>query len=161
MQMPQELYNAAHRLAGELAWPAAEAQKVVSWLERHGCEIVGVELWRERGGQPQWVASSDLSPASDHSAMQLIENCQNEPGALFNLTWVEPAKSNFDNYTRVRLLTDRFREDGASLFDVGDIIEVYPGGKYEVEFSDSMSVTYAQIVANASELRLDEPENQH
>ena len=132
---------------------------MVNWLGEQGCEVVGVELWREKDGQPQWVASSDLSPESDHSAMQFIENCQNEPGALFNLTWFEPAKSNFDNYARVRLLTDRFQEDGASLFDVGYIIEVYPGGKYEVEFSEANGTTTAQIIANASELRLDEPES--
>ncbi len=89
-EIPEEMLRAAHRLAGELAWPAAEAQKVVSWLNQRECEIVGVELWREKDGQPQWVASSDFSPASDQSAMQFIKNCQSEPGALFNLTWVEP-----------------------------------------------------------------------
>lgn len=161
MQLPQKLYNAAHRLAGELAWPAAEARQVVNWLNRQRREIVGAELWREKDGQPQWVASSDFSPASDQSAMQFIKNCQNEPGALFNLTWLEPDKGKFDNYTRVRLLTDRFRVEGANLFDIGYIIEVYPGGKYEVEFSDSMGISYAQIVANAGELRLDEPESHH
>ncbi len=152
-EMPEELLRAAHRLAGELAWPAVEAQKVVSWLERQGCEIVGMELWRERDGQPQWVASSDFSPASDQSATQFIENYQNEPGALFNLTWLEPAKSNFENYTRVRLLTDRFREDGASRFDVGYIIEVYPGGKYEVEFSGAGGVTTAQITVREQDIQ--------
>jgi len=89
-EMPGELLRAAHRLAGELAWPVAEARQVISWLDRQGCEVVGMELWREKDGQPQWIASSDFSPASDLSAMQFIERYQNEPGALFNLAWGEP-----------------------------------------------------------------------
>lgn len=59
-----------------------------------------------------------------------------------------------DNYSRVRLMTDRFQSQGALCFDVGYIIEVYPDRKYEVEFSDSKGVTTAQIVASEEELQL-------
>lgn len=157
IEMPEELLRAAQRLANELAWPAAEAQQVVSWLGKQGCEIVGVELWREKDGQPQWIASSDFSPASDQSATQFIENCQNEPGALFNLAWLEPVKSKFDKYTRVRLETDRYQAKGVSRGDLGYVIEVFPGGNYEIEFSRPDGTTFAQITAKETDIQRDEP----
>ena len=61
------------------------------------------------------------------------------------------------NYTRVRLLTDRFRPVGASAGDIGYVIEVYPGPEYEVEISGKGGVTVAQLVAAEKELAA-EPE---
>ena len=61
------------------------------------------------------------------------------------------------NYSRVRLLTDKYQPEGASCFDVGYIIEVYPDNKYEVEFSDSNGITTAQVVAEGNELQLAPP----
>ncbi len=58
-----------------------------------------------------------------------------------------------DNYTRVRLMTDKYKPQGASWFDVGYIIEVYSENKYEVEFSNPSGITTAQIVASESELQ--------
>ncbi len=156
-EMPGELLRAAHRLAGELAWPGTEARQVVSWLGKEGCEVVGVELWREKDGQPQWIASGNFSPASDRSAAQFIENYQNEFGALFNLTWVEPNKGKSDRYTRVRLETDKYQAEGASRGDLGYIIEVFPGGNYEVEFSRPDGTTFAQITAKETDIQRDEP----
>lgn len=62
-----------------------------------------------------------------------------------------------ENYSRVRLLTGSHHSEGAQCFDVGYIIEVYPGDKYEVEFSDLDGTTTAQIVAEGKELQLAPP----
>lgn len=61
------------------------------------------------------------------------------------------------NYSRVRLLTDRFSPDGLKYGDVGYIIETYDNDAYEVEFSDDKGITIAQIVAHDSELEVCEP----
>lgn len=62
-----------------------------------------------------------------------------------------------DNYSRVRLLTDKYESEGARHSDIGYIIEVYPEKKYEVEFSDHDGISFAQIVAQEDEIQLDEP----
>jgi len=62
-----------------------------------------------------------------------------------------------DNYSRVRLLTDKYRKEGAATGAVGYVIEVYDNGDCEVEFSDRDGITFAQIVARADELAVDEP----
>ena len=62
-----------------------------------------------------------------------------------------------ENYSRVRLLTDKYQFEGASCFEVGYIIEVYPDNRYEVEFSASDGITTAQIVADGKELQLAPP----
>ena len=55
-------------------------------------------------------------------------------------------------YSRVRLVTDRFAKEGATRGMVGYVIEVYPDGNYEVEFSDKDGTTVAQIVAGDEDL---------
>ena len=60
------------------------------------------------------------------------------------------------NYSRVRLVTDKYQSSGAMLFDVGYIIEVYADGDYEVEFSSSDGITTAQLVAREEDLQLAE-----
>jgi hypothetical protein len=62
-----------------------------------------------------------------------------------------------ENYIRVRLKTNKYQLEGASAGDLGYIIEVYPDGGYEVEFSDENGTTFAQIVAREDELQPDEP----
>jgi hypothetical protein len=57
-----------------------------------------------------------------------------------------------ENYSRVRLQTDNYQSEGAFCFDVGYIIEVYPGNKYEVEFSKLNGITTAQIAASEEKL---------
>jgi hypothetical protein len=57
------------------------------------------------------------------------------------------------NYSPVRLLTDRFRDKGLETGAIGYVIEVYPNGDYEVEFSEPASgITIAQVVAKEGEL---------
>ncbi len=62
-----------------------------------------------------------------------------------------------ENYTRVRLQTDKYQAEGVSKGTLGYIIEVYPPDAYEVEFSDQDGTTFAQIVAQGNELQSDEP----
>lgn len=62
-----------------------------------------------------------------------------------------------EQYSRIRLLTDKYKEEGVSLGDFGYIIEVYGDGNYEVEFSDSKTgITIAQIVASNEDMELAE-----
>ncbi len=63
-----------------------------------------------------------------------------------------------ENYSRVMLLTDRFRDEGIGIGSVGYIIEVYGDGNYEVEFSDSSGITIALVVAREDEIELHELE---
>lgn len=49
------------------------------------------------------------------------------------------------NYTRIRLLTDRYKNEGVGFGDIGYIIEVYDN-EYEVEFSNDQGITIAQVV---------------
>ena len=62
-----------------------------------------------------------------------------------------------ENYTRVRLITDKYLPQSATRGDLGYIIETYPDGAYEVEFSDANGITFAQIAAQENELQEDEP----
>ena len=60
------------------------------------------------------------------------------------------------NSSRVRLLTDKYCEEGLGQGALGYIIEVYAEA-YEVEFSDDQGVTIAIIVAYPEDIDLDEP----
>jgi hypothetical protein len=62
-------------------------------------------------------------------------------------------------YSRVKLLTDKFKDEGVVKGNIGYIIEIYDDGNYEVEFSDSgTGVTIAQIVVSPDEIELAELE---
>lgn len=60
------------------------------------------------------------------------------------------------NYSRVRLLTNRYSEYGVSQGASGYIIEVYDDGDYEVEFSGAGGVTIAQFAVRPDEVAVDE-----
>jgi hypothetical protein len=60
------------------------------------------------------------------------------------------------NYTRVRLISDRYEAEGASRGAIGYIIEMYDDGAYELEFSDANGITFAQIVARREDVEVDE-----
>ncbi len=55
-------------------------------------------------------------------------------------------------YSRVRVRTERFSNEGVRKGDLGFIIEAYPDGAYEVEFCDPQGITVAQIVATDDDL---------
>lgn len=58
-------------------------------------------------------------------------------------------------YSRVKLLTNNYINEGAKINDIGFIIEVYNTGDCEVEFSDSKTgISYAQIVTRPEELEM-------
>lgn len=63
-----------------------------------------------------------------------------------------------NKYSRVRLLTDRFTDEGLCLGAIGYIIEVLDDDNYEVEFSDEQGITIATVVAHADELDTCEPD---
>lgn len=171
LPLPKELQEKAHILAGEPAWPPHEALQAVSWLGTHGYQVAGIELWQEKNAKPLWIGSSDYSPLSGemttpgsvaecaYQAALFIAKYQDHPDALFNLTWdptpvQEINDIGFERSSRVRLLNDNYQSEGAHCFDTGYIIEVYPDGKYEVEFSDTDGTTRAQIVASEDELQV-------
>lgn len=60
-------------------------------------------------------------------------------------------------YSQVVLVTDAFREQGASRGDVGYVIEAYENGEYEIEFSASDGTTTALITAQTDDVCLAEP----
>lgn len=60
------------------------------------------------------------------------------------------------NYTRVRLLSDKYQAEGVHSGQIGYIIEVYDPEVYEVEFSDHEGITIAQIVIPREELEIAE-----
>lgn len=55
-------------------------------------------------------------------------------------------------YSRVKLVTDRFRDAGATEGMLGYVILLHPDGRYEVEFSDTEGTTIAEIVADNKDL---------
>jgi len=63
-------------------------------------------------------------------------------------------------YQRVKLLTDRFvSTDNVYAGSIGYVIDIYPDGNCEVEFSDANGITFAQIVTSPSELEIEKHEN--
>ena len=56
------------------------------------------------------------------------------------------------NYSRIKLISDAYVSLNARRGAVGYVIEIYPDGHYEVEFSDTDGATTAQIVAREDEL---------
>lgn len=63
----------------------------------------------------------------------------------------------FENYSTIRLLSDKYISEGAKCGDIGVIIEVYNNGYYEIAFSDDSGIDYAQIVAEENEIELVKP----
>ena len=59
-------------------------------------------------------------------------------------------------YQRVRLLTDKYLEEGIRKGDIGIILEDYDGDNFEVEFSDQDGVTIALFAFPKEELELAE-----
>jgi hypothetical protein len=59
-----------------------------------------------------------------------------------------------DNYSRIRLLTNRYREYGVPAGAIGYILEVYGHEAYEVEFSDKNGITIAQFAVPQQDIEL-------
>jgi hypothetical protein len=94
-----ELLARAVVLAGESAWFARDARRVVSWLANNQCAVVGMELWQDDNGSPLWIASSDYNyePYPSWSqyvvrcaeaATEFIERFDEGTSGLFNITWI-------------------------------------------------------------------------
>lgn len=52
-----------------------------------------------------------------------------------------------ENYTRIKLLTDRYQDHGVPKGSIGYIIEIYDTGDYELEFSREDGTTLALFAA--------------
>jgi hypothetical protein len=57
-------------------------------------------------------------------------------------------------YSRVRLTTNKYEKEGGRVGMLGYIIETYPDGRYEVEFSDANGVSIAQLVVTEDDVAL-------
>jgi hypothetical protein len=68
-------------------------------------------------------------------------------------------KMPINNYSRVRLLTSRYDQQGVSAGAIGYIIEVYDQEAYEVEFSDENGITIAQLAVPQREVELADEED--
>jgi len=65
--------------------------------------------------------------------------------------------TGIEQYDRVRVITDRFLDEGAAPGTRGYVLEVYPDGNFEIEVSDQgTGETIAQFVAVPGEVELDE-----
>jgi len=64
-------------------------------------------------------------------------------------------------YDRVRIVTDRFRDEGVPSGAIGYIIEAWEEGVLEVEVSREDGTTIAQFVAKGHELELAEDEEHY
>ena len=58
------------------------------------------------------------------------------------------------NYSRVRILTDRFATEGAPRGSIGFVIEIWEEGVYEVEVPDVTGASIAEFVATDADLEL-------
>ena len=59
-------------------------------------------------------------------------------------------------YQKVRLLTDKYINEGLRKGDIGVVLEDYDGENFEVEFSDNEGNTIALFAFPKSELELTE-----
>ena len=57
-------------------------------------------------------------------------------------------------FQKVRLLTDKYIDDGIKTGDVGVILEDYDGENFEVEFSDNDGITIALFTIPGKELEV-------
>ena len=63
-------------------------------------------------------------------------------------------------YQKVKLLTDKYLEEGIKKGDIGVILEDYDGENFEVEFSDEKGITIALFAFPKVELELVEKREQ-
>jgi hypothetical protein len=86
-------------LAGDPAWPPAEARAVVGLMRERGVAVVGVELLMAETGGPRLLGWSeyrvefagDWGRYVNENADRALAELQKEVpgGAVFNLTWIE------------------------------------------------------------------------
>lgn len=62
--------------------------------------------------------------------------------------------SKMKPFQKVRLLTDKYVDEGIKKGDIGVILEDYDGENFEVEFSDNNGITIALFAFPKSELEL-------
>mgnify|MGYP000666248262 CR=1 FL=1 len=58
-----------------------------------------------------------------------------------------------ENYSRISLLTNRYKSENLPKGSIGYIIETYDDGAYEVEFSDLNGITIGLLAVRESEIQ--------
>lgn len=103
--LPLKLAQAAVMLDGEVAWTREASFEVIDWLTQSGYAVVGIEVWRNAGGHPLWVASSQYECAEGddwshysyqcgQEARAFLDSFSGSAGTLFNLAWVSWPHTN-------------------------------------------------------------------
>jgi hypothetical protein len=96
------------------------------------------------------------------SAQAKSPGARKKTGSLLNqarlvakISTIKEAGMVYENYSRVRLVTDKYENEGVSTGAIGVIIEIHGNGQaYELEFSDPDGITIAQIVAKQEDIEL-------
>ena len=102
--LPVALRDSAVILDGEFSWSYGTALNVATWAGEAGFPVLGVEIWRQVGEHPKWIASSSYPDThadrftraknASEQAKQFMGQYRDDPLALFNMTWdlsgVEP-----------------------------------------------------------------------
>lgn len=58
-----------------------------------------------------------------------------------------------EEFDRVKLITNKYSKEKATIGMIGYIVEVYPDNHFEVEFSDpTTGITIAQVVVSVDEI---------
>lgn len=60
--------------------------------------------------------------------------------------------SKMKPFQKVRLLTDKYVDEGINKGDIGVILEDYDGENFEVEFSDNNGITIALFAFSINEV---------
>ena len=60
--------------------------------------------------------------------------------------------SKMKPFQKVRLLTDKYVDEGINKGDIGVLIEDYDGENFEVEFSDNNGITIALFAFSINEV---------
>ena len=63
-------------------------------------------------------------------------------------------KYKLEPYQKVKLITDKYINDGIKKGDIGVILEDYDGNNYEVEFSDKKGITIALFAFPKEDIEL-------
>lgn len=58
------------------------------------------------------------------------------------------------NYSRVKLVSNKYEKEGARIGMIGYVIECYDTGEYEVDFSNDKGVKIGQMAVSEQDLVL-------
>lgn len=135
----------------------AAVEKFSEYIFKPGATHGKDHVFRSLG----YDGSHSASLSALYSSQAAVKHAALSHGAICGIYTAQAIKNGntmISNHSRVKLMTNNYSSEGAHAEDMGYIIEVYPDGAYEVEFSNANGVSFAQIVAQEGELQLDEPQ---